>query len=78
VAQNGPFFFPTRLTFICTSVANISHGRRFDDISDDELFNGLVFGHTSSTIGAVNVHDMSSTVFGTTAISSFLRLFGEK
>lgn len=62
------------LTLISASLVDISNSGGLDDVADNELFDGLVLGHTTSAVGAVDVDDVSSTVLGTATISPLLGL----
>ena len=46
------------------------------NISNDELLNGLILGHASGTVGAVNRLHVASTLFGMAIVPSFLGHLG--
>jgi hypothetical protein len=61
-------------TFVGTSLVDISNGGRLDYVANDEFLDSFVLGHTSTTVGAVDVDNVSTAVLGTSTISSLLGL----
>ena len=46
------------------------------DVLNDQFLNGLILGHASGTVGAVNRLHVATALFGTTVVPSFLGLLG--
>ncbi len=63
------------ITGVDRSLGDVSDGGGLDDVTDDELPDGLVLGATTSTVCASHVLDVTASVFGTTSVASLLRHF---
>ena len=59
-----------------TGLGDVPHGSSFDNVPDDVLLNGLVFGYALSTVSAAHGLDMTSTVL-VPAIVAALRCHSE-
>ncbi|RNA29909.1 hypothetical protein BpHYR1_048068 [Brachionus plicatilis] len=62
------------LTFIGTSIVDISDSCSLNNVSDNEFFDRFILWDQTSAIGTVDAYDVSSAMFGTSSISSFLGL----
>lgn len=58
-------------TIVNAGISDISHGRRFNYVSNDELFDRFVLWNTSSTIGASNIVHMPSSMLASPVVSTF-------
>ena len=47
---------------VYTGLGDVPHGSSFDNVPDDVLLDGLVFGYALSTVSAAHGLDMTSTV----------------
>lgn len=74
----GIIIYIDYLTFIHTSISNISNGSSLNNVSDHKLLNGLILRYTPSTVGAADKFDVSTSMFGTPTISPLLSLKPKK
>jgi hypothetical protein len=64
-----------RILIINGSIGNVSHCRSLDDVTDDELLDGLILRAASSTVGAADWLNVSASVLVTSVISSLASHF---
>ena len=62
------------LTRVGASVGHVPDGSRFDNVTNDKLFDGLVFGDGASTVGASNGLGVTTAFLGSSVIAAFTRL----
>jgi len=54
-------------------LGDVTDGCSLDDVTDDELPDGLVLGATAGAVCAADVLDVSAAVFGASSVASLLR-----
>jgi len=75
---------PTCMTPAAKAMARANHGvgtnegSSFNNVTNDKLLDSLILGYTSSTVGAANWIDMSTSVLGASVVSAFLGLLNRR
>ncbi len=54
-------------------LGDVTDGCGLDDVTDDELPDGLILGATAGAVCAADVLDVSAAVFGASSVASFFR-----
>ena len=55
-------------------LSDVPHGRRLDDVPDDELLDRLVLGHAASAVGATHGLHVAAVVLAASSITPLLGL----
>jgi len=59
-----------RIRLVDRCISNVSDSCRLDNVSDNKLLDGLVFGDTSGTVRTSNILHVSSAMFRSSIVSS--------
>lgn len=62
------------LTIKHTGLRDVPHSCCLDNVPDDKLLDGLVFGHATGTVGAADGLNVTTALLGTTVVPPFLGL----
>lgn len=57
-----------------TGLGDVPHSRCLNNVPDDKLLDGLVFGHTAGTVGAADGLNVAPAFLGTAVVPPFLGL----
>merc|ERR1719220_1848053 len=62
-----------RVRLVNARLLDITHGRRLDNVADDELLNGLVLGYATSAVGAADGFGVPTALLVAPMVTSLQR-----